>query len=61
VTTVSLIDFQVSIAPDLLHDHEERKFLQLANGAMNDLQADYRRAHTELRHELYLKCMDKER
>jgi hypothetical protein len=61
VTTVSLIDFQVSIASDVLHDHEEQKFLQLANGAMNDLQAAYRRAHTDLRHKLYLKYKDKER
>jgi hypothetical protein len=45
----------------VLHDHEEQKVPQLADGAVNDLQADYRRAHPELRHELHLKYKDKER
>jgi hypothetical protein len=61
VTTVALIDFQVTIAPRVLFDHDEQAFMQLAHGAMNDLRQDYERAHTELRHELYQKYKDRAR
>jgi hypothetical protein len=61
VTTVSLSTFQVSIAADALYHHDEQKFLQLADGAMKDLQRDYQRVHSALRHELYLKYKDRER
>jgi hypothetical protein len=61
VTTVGLLDFHVSIAPDVLERHEERRFLQLADTAMRDLQADHRRGNTELRHELYLEYKGRER
>jgi hypothetical protein len=61
VTTVGLIEFHVSIRPDVLERHGEQRFLQLADGAMNNLRADYRRAHTALRHELYLKYKGRER
>lgn len=60
VSTVGLLDFHVSIAPDVLERHEERRFLQLADAAMTDLRADHQRAHTELRHALYLRYKDRE-
>ncbi|GGN44465.1 hypothetical protein FHR83_004511 [Actinoplanes campanulatus] len=61
VTTVGLLDFHVSIAPDVLERHDEREFLQLADRAMRDLQVGHQQAHTELRHEMYLKYRDRER
>ncbi|WP_203896244.1 hypothetical protein [Actinoplanes xinjiangensis] len=61
VTAVALMEYHVIITPDVLDRHEERGFLQLADAAMNDLRADHRRAHTALRHELYLKYKDRER
>jgi hypothetical protein len=61
VTAVGLMDFRVSIAPDVLDRHGERDFLRLADAAMNALRADHRHAHTTLRHELYLKHKDRER
>ncbi|MDI6104924.1 hypothetical protein QLQ12_40695 [Actinoplanes sp. NEAU-A12] len=61
VSAVGLIDFDVSIAPGVLERHEARSFLQLAGAAMNDLRADHQRAHTALRHELYLRYKDRER
>ncbi|MEV0901437.1 hypothetical protein [Actinoplanes sp. NPDC049802] len=61
VTTAGLLDFSVSIAPDVLDRHGEQGFLRLADTAMKKLQEDHQRAHTELRHELYLKYKDRER
>nr|GID84492.1 hypothetical protein Ade03nite_34160 [Actinoplanes derwentensis] len=60
VATVGLLDFDVSIAPDVLYRNGEREFLRLADSALTDLQADYRRVHAELRHELYGKCKDRQ-
>jgi hypothetical protein len=59
VTAVALFDFTVIIAPDVLERNEERTFLQLADSAMRELRADHRRAHTALRHELYVKYKDR--
>jgi hypothetical protein len=61
ISTVGLIDFHVEIDPEVLYDRDEQAFLQLANEAMRDLRQDYRRAHTQLRHELYQKYKDRER
>nr|MDT0656784.1 hypothetical protein [Micromonospora sp. DSM 115978] len=61
VTTVGLIDFRVKIGPEVLYHHDQQKFLQLANEAMKDLRQEYRRVHTELRHDLYQKYKDRER
>jgi hypothetical protein len=60
VTAVALMDFRVSIAPDVLDRHEERTFLQLAEKAMSDLRADHQRAHAALRHELYRTYKDRQ-
>src|SRR5512142_3522521 len=58
VRTVGLVDFRVRIAPDVLARHDGGAFMQLAKGAMSDLQANYKRVHTELRHELFLRYKD---
>ncbi len=55
VTTVGLLEFHVGIRPGVVERHDEQSFLSLADSAMNDLRADYQRAHTALRHELFLK------
>ena len=61
MTAVALTDFRVGIASGVLDRHDERGFLQLAEAAMSGLRADHRRAHTALRHELYVKYRDRER
>lgn len=60
VRTAGWLDFQVSIACDVPERHDEREFLHRADSAMKDLQADYRRVHMALRHELYLKYKDRQ-
>ena len=61
VRTVALIDYEVRIASDVLRHHNEQEFMMLANSAMKDLQANYKRTHGELRHDLSLKYRDRER
>lgn len=60
-STVGLVEFHVSIKPEVLDHHGEKAFMQLADQAMNDMRADYQRVHSALRHELYLKYKDRER
>lgn len=61
VRTRAMAEFKVRIDPVIPKRCDQAEFLQLANGAMIALNQEYRRVHSELRHELYLKYKDRER
>ncbi|HWS34085.1 MAG TPA: hypothetical protein VN408_15240 [Actinoplanes sp.] len=59
IMAIGLLDFDVRIAPGVLDRCGERDFLRLADSAAKDLQAEHRRVHAELRHELHAKYKDR--
>ena len=61
VRTRGLVEFKVAIEQAVTRDRAMPEFLNLANSAMIALNKDYRRVHSGLRHELYLKYRDRER